>query len=53
MKGRKKYKKVDFKNAINSFNECIKGNENDHLSKIYIDKPTFKRQSKRLMEFGL
>ena len=36
--GRKKYKSGDFKNAINSFNECIKGNKNDNLSKTYIDR---------------
>ena len=36
--GRKKYKSGDFKNAINSFNECIKGNKNDDLSKTYIDR---------------
>ena len=36
--GRKKYKSGDFKNAIISFNECIKGNKNDNLSKTYIDR---------------
>ena len=36
--GRKKYKNGDFNNAINSFKECIKGNENDQLSKTYIDR---------------
>ena len=36
--GRKKYKIGDFNNAINSFNECIKGNKNDQLSKTYIDR---------------
>ena len=36
--GRKKYKIGNFKNAINSFNECIKANEDDHLSKTYIDR---------------
>ena len=36
--GRKKYKSGDFKNAINSFNECLKGNKNDILSKTYIER---------------
>ena len=36
--GRKKYKIGEFKSAINSFNECIKGNKNDQLSKTYIDR---------------
>ena len=27
-----------FKNAINSFNECLKGNKNDILSKTYIER---------------
>ena len=48
--GRKNIKSGDFKNAINSFNECIKGNKNDDLSKTYIDRcnQLLKRQSKRL-----
>ena len=29
-----KHKIGNFKNAINSFNECIKANEDDHLSKL-------------------
>ena len=36
--GRKKYKSGNFKNAINSFNECLKGNKNDILSKTYIER---------------
>ena len=36
--GRNKYKSGDFKGAINSFKECIKANENDNLSKTYIDR---------------
>ena len=36
--GRRKYKSGDFKNAINSFNECLKGNKNDILSKTYIER---------------
>ncbi len=36
--GRKKYKSGDFKNAIDSFNECLKGNKNDILSKTYIER---------------
>ena len=36
--GKKKYKSGDFKNAINSFNECLKGNKNDILSKTYIER---------------
>ena len=36
--GRKKYKTGNFNDAINSFTECIKANENDNLSKTYIDR---------------
>ena len=36
--GRKKYKIGNFNDAINSFTECIKANENDNLSKTYIDR---------------
>ena len=36
--GRKKYKTGNFSDAINSFTECIKANENDNLSKTYIDR---------------
>ena len=36
--GRKKYKTGNFNDAINSFTECIKANENDNLAKTYIDR---------------
>ena len=36
--GRKKYKTGNFNDAINSFTECIKANENDNFSKTYIDR---------------
>ena len=36
--GRKKYKTGNFNDAINSFTECIKANENDNLSNTYIDR---------------
>jgi len=36
--GRKKYKTGEFKNAIQSFNECLKANKDDILSKTYIDR---------------
>ena len=36
--GRKKYKTGNFSDAINSFTECIKANQNDNLSKTYIDR---------------
>ena len=36
--GRKKYKTGEFKNAIQSFNECLKANKDDILSQTYIDR---------------
>ena len=36
--GRKKYKTGNFNDAISSFTECIKANENDNLSNTYIDR---------------
>ena len=38
MKEEKNIKVVILRSAINSFNECIKGNKNDDLSKTYIDR---------------
>ena len=35
---RKKYKEGEFKNAIISFQECLKANKNDVLSNTYIDR---------------
>ena len=36
--GRRKYKKGDFKNAILSFQECLKANKSDALSDTYIQR---------------
>ncbi len=36
--GRKHYKTGDFQRAISSFNDCLKSNPNDNLSKTYIDR---------------
>ena len=36
--GRKLYKNGDFQKAIVSFNECLKSNSNDNLSKTYIER---------------
>ncbi len=39
--GRKKYKSGDFNNAIKSFNECLRANKNDSLSKTYIERCSY------------
>ena len=36
--GRKKYKIGDFTSSISSFQECLKANSNDLLSKTYIER---------------
>ena len=36
--GRKKYRLGDFKSSISSFQECLKANSNDLLSKTYIER---------------
>ena len=36
--GRKHYKGGSFEQAISSFNECLKANSQDNLSKTYIER---------------
>ena len=36
--GRKKYRLGDFTSSISSFQECLKANSNDLLSKTYIER---------------
>jgi adenylate cyclase len=36
--GRKNYRSGDFNKAIKSFNECLKGNNQDKLSQTYLDR---------------
>ena len=36
--GRKKYKLGEFTSSIESFNECLKANSNDELSRTYIER---------------
>ena len=39
--GRKLYKNGDFQKSIQSFEECLKSNSNDNLSKTYIERCNF------------
>ena len=53
--GRKHYKTGDFQRAITSFNECLKSNPDDNLSKTYIERCNLliKENPKPGMVFGL